>query len=134
VWRGRCGFTAVATAGCAVSTLLGASLLSFRLFGGAVRESNALLAAAPRPLDDKHRCVAFAADSFCRQERNFEREGSHDVVDASMSQTVLPLTRHEPVPSNEVDVVSVIEDTAFGKAALWRVRGVGSAAVRRVRL
>jgi class 3 adenylate cyclase len=130
VWSGRCGFTAVATAGSAFSTLLGASLLSFRLFGAAVRESDALLAAAPRPVDDKHCCVAFAADSFCRQERNFERPAQRVVGDASMSQAVLP-EADKPSPTSDANCT---ESTAFGDASQWRARGVGSAAVRCIRL
>jgi hypothetical protein len=42
--------TAVVTAGAAYSTLLGAALLTYRLFGAAVRENDAIIGAAPRGL------------------------------------------------------------------------------------
>jgi hypothetical protein len=79
--RGKCTFTAVATGGAAYGALLGAQHLTFRLFGPAVRESNALLEAAPRVVPFRgtkpcwrscsNRNLAFAADSFRRLRDNY---------------------------------------------------------------
>jgi class 3 adenylate cyclase len=69
VFSGRANFTAIMTVGDACGALLGASGLSFRLFGACVRESNALLGAAPVTLQP----TAFAAESFRRHYRSHAR-------------------------------------------------------------
>ena len=132
--RGKCGFTAVATSGEAFGCLLGASLITFRLFGAAVREGNAILAAAPRPLDPTAH-VVFASESFRRQERNFVVPRSID-RDAAMSLAMdaaainkEPATEQQQPPRPEAANSCLLE---FGAPALWRVRGMGAALVSTV--
>jgi class 3 adenylate cyclase len=64
-------FTAVATAGAAHGSLLGTSSLAFGIFGAVMRESTALLDAAPRLPQLSNRCaqpnIAFASAAFRRQ-------------------------------------------------------------------
>jgi hypothetical protein len=132
-------FTGVATAGNAYGALLGASLLTFRLFGAAVRESDALLHAAPHaPFS-----VAFATDGFRQQHNNFEvRHSAHD-SDGGMSvarrdgpsEDSLAPSPEPHSPSYGPQKWLCLERAAlFGPAVAWRVRGVGTAAVSEMRL
>jgi hypothetical protein len=115
-------FSAVVTHGNAVSALIGAALLTYRLFGPVVRESNALLAAAPRAPT----CVAFASDGFRQQHCNFAVRRQRDGPDPSMSHAV----PHET--EGQVALATSSESGAaaiFGPQSTWRVRGAGALAV-----
>jgi hypothetical protein len=114
-----CSFTAVATADTARGALLGAALHSFRLVGPALRESCALLAAAPRPLDITQ-SVAFASEGFRRQHRNFRMDAGWRGA-AGMSQAL--------AVSDTADTDSVVECSTFTQRTMWRVKGVGSVSV-----
>jgi hypothetical protein len=129
---GTMTFTAIATAGEGVSALLGASLLSYRLFGVAVRESTALLAAAPRA----DWPVAFATDGFLQQHSNFKVRAPR-VSGGGLSIAIRadePRDHHSsgaatPQTSNGHEATQL-----FAAATLWRVRGVGVASVSAVRM
>jgi hypothetical protein len=132
----HCPFTAVATNGSAYGALIGASGLTFRFFGAAVRESNAILAAAPNTTGA---AVAFATAGFRQQHANFgvsarpprtasksarqtARRGS-----ASMSLAVAA----ESTQQDTHAAVSVAT-AHFGAATNWRIRGAGVARVSAV--
>jgi hypothetical protein len=124
----RCAFTAVATAGSAFGSLMGAHGLIFRLFGPVVRESNAVLAAAPAVMLS----AAFATESFRRQHANFgvaARPTSN--AGRSMSRCVA-----ESVASSGGTVMRSMDVATdqFGAAANWRMRAVGVMRVSPVRL
>jgi hypothetical protein len=126
--RDLCQFTAVATSGSGHGALLGARHLHYRLFGAAVRESNALLAAAPR-VDG--RCVAFATESFRRQHGNFAVPKAVTAADTDGRMSVAL-----PVASRRDDVRAHFRDPddTFHSVLLWRVRGVGVASVAAFKL
>jgi hypothetical protein len=141
---GTCAFTAVATAGTAYDCLVGAGCLAFRLAGPAVRENNAILRAAPRPANAAVN-VAFASESFRRQERNFVLPTA--AGDAhGLSTTLLPqagtgaATRSSTtpligslMPDRSRDVAELAQPgewrARFAEPVRWRIHGVGSALV-----
>jgi hypothetical protein len=125
---GHCDFTAVATSGSGHGALLGARNLTFRLIGPVVRESNALLAAAPR-VDG--RCVAFATESFRRQHSNFEvpKAALATGADGRMSVALPAASQRDDVRKHFRDV-----DDTFHAVLLWRVRGVGVTTVSALKL
>jgi hypothetical protein len=138
--RDVCCFTAVLTAGSACGALLGASLLSFRLFGPIVRESNALLAAAPQTTMQS---VAFASAGFRQQHRNFAAPSNAAAADAAMSAAMLMSQEaHGDIgigtaPSSSGLALSgstPVDADAFLPGARWRVRGVGVAVVHQITL
>jgi hypothetical protein len=123
----RCAFTAVATAGTAIGALLGASGLTYRLFGPAVRESNALLAAAPAAVPAAtQQCTAFATEGFRRQHANFGVAAvaarAPKNADAAMS---LAMASESAAAALDREHFFEIADGNFGAAANWRIRGVG---------
>jgi hypothetical protein len=118
----ECTFTAVATCGAAYGALLGAGGLTYRCFGHAVRESDAIMAAAPVPIG-KRRSVAFASSSFRRQERNFAVPKQLAIHDASMS-AALAASKEGPASTTPEGA-----SAAFGAEMMWRAAGMGSAAV-----
>jgi hypothetical protein len=120
-------FTAVATAGYACGSLVGASLLTFRLFGPAVRECDALLAAAPTaPFG-----VAFAADSFRQQHNNHGVPQLALTDGAAMSQAVVARGDTASAATAAATLASHAshDEQSFGERVRWRVRGVGVVAV-----
>jgi class 3 adenylate cyclase len=146
----RGGFTAVATAGPAYGALIGAANLTFRLFGAAVRENIALLAASPQPdtlLSWAPSCVAFCTDGFRRQHANyvpvktkkFDAEpgmsiavggrsavfAASDTVQTAVASGARGTTSTGPASPPAGVVV-------FGEPAMWRVRSVGVASVRTI--
>jgi hypothetical protein len=127
-----CTFTAVATTGTAYSALLGAANLTYRLFGAAVRENNAIMAAAPPPLGQP-RNIAFAANSFRQQERNFAVRKVAVIQDAAMSTALAASCAEPPESAASAAHVSGAAE-AFGQAMLWRAAGLGMASVSVVRL
>jgi class 3 adenylate cyclase len=134
---GRCVFKGIAATGTAFGALLGASQLSFRLFGIVVRESNALLAAAP----DVDRTVAFASSSFRQQHQNFVAPRMPSGITGHMSVAALLSLRGLPSAATEsADVETTSPElplratVVFGATSQWRVRGVGVAAVSAIRL
>jgi class 3 adenylate cyclase len=144
----KCHVTAVATAGNAYGSLVGAALLTYRLFGAAVRENDAIMAAAPRaapssplrPFDARaqqgtqHPNVFFlASNSFVQQERNFVVPHAVSVVaDGGMSTVVAP---HASVaawqaesfasPTEAAASVERAHRVTFAAPKPWRVRGLG---------
>jgi hypothetical protein len=130
-------FTAVATAGNAYGALLGASHLTFRLFGAPVRESDALLLAAPRaPFS-----VAYATEGFRQQHSNFcVRRWTQEIGESGMSLRVVPPTTDsdsvvQSTPTNEREPSGTPTDALFAASCgMWRVRGVGVAAMTVLRL
>jgi hypothetical protein len=134
--EGTCGLSAIATAGSAAGALMGSSLLTYRLFGPAVRECEALLAAAPVPVDPR-RCVAFVSEAFRRQESNYGcitfKRGAD--VNAAMSLAIHSTCAVPEAPTRE-DATRKPDMTemtsAFGEPLLWRVRGVGATVVSAV--
>jgi hypothetical protein len=133
--HGVCSFTAVLTSGSGCGALLGASLLSFRLLGPMVRQSNALLAAAPHTVA---KSVAFASAEFCQQHQNFVAP-TRD-ADAGMSMALHPSAASESdaadslvaSPTTAAADVARHDATTFGEGARWRVRGVGVAVVHQI--
>jgi hypothetical protein len=131
---GVCRFTAVLTAGSASGALLGASLLSFRLVGPIVRESNALLAAAPQTTE---KSVLFASAGFRQQHRNFVTPRSA-AVDAAMStgrrmsHTDATVDSPRPASAAKATQAALVDAETFGEGSRWRVRGVGVAVVHQV--
>jgi hypothetical protein len=119
--QSSCSFTAVMTCGNAYGALLGASLLTFRLFGSAVRESDAMLEAAPR----WYCPIAFATDGFRRQHANFGFRKSRAPEDAGMS---VAYKSRFGASTSQVSWAGS-DDEAFCEAVTWRVRGVGAMAV-----
>jgi class 3 adenylate cyclase len=118
----KCAFTAVATAGNAYGSLMGAYGLVYRLFGPVVRESNAVLAAAPA----LETSAAFATESFRQQHGNFgvsARPTRH--AGFGMSHAV-----PESIASSRMDSAT----DQFGAATNWRMRAVGVTRVSVVRL
>ena len=109
------------------AALLGEPAMTFRLFGAAVRESNAILAAAPVPLRESAN-ACFATDSFRRLERNYRvpRAASGGTENAEMSSAV-PVAKATPPASVEQDDGG--SRAAFGEPSMWRVRGIGVASI-----
>jgi hypothetical protein len=127
--RGTATFTAVVTAGGAYGALLGASLLTFRLFGAAVRESDAMLNAAPRVLGAPVN-AAFASEAFRRQERNFAVRPADVAADAALSTARMPTASPDDSVSTAPEPASRGPGRAeFGEPQLWRVKGLGAALV-----
>jgi hypothetical protein len=154
--------TAVATSGNAYGTLVGAALLTYRLFGAAVRENNAIMAAAPRmsassPVGARGdagasatpNVVFLASDSFVKQERNFTvprasaagHDGGLSVVVAPDSSVGVVAQSHPVDESGPCDSSLAAESgatsprrgrVAFAAPMLWRVRGLGVAQVSTV--
>jgi hypothetical protein len=125
-----CSFTAVATTGSAYGALVGMAGMTFRLFGPAVRESNALLAAAPLTEEP----AAFVTEGFRRQHANFGMDLAFDDVerevgDAALSRAIRGAAERDADP---FQTGAATED--FGAAATWRMRGVGVARVSHLRL
>jgi hypothetical protein len=123
-----CTFTAVATSGTAYGALLGAGNVTYRVFGAAVRENDAMMAAAPRPIG-RPRNIAFASESFRRQERNFSLQNPSTLVEAAMS-TALAVSRSS---NGFLDSSTTAADgraaKPFGAVMLWRAVGLGTASV-----
>jgi hypothetical protein len=126
----HCLFTAVATAGSAYGALIGLWGLTFRFFGPVVRESNAVLAAAPIATAAP---LAFATAGFRQQHANFgvparppRRVGERRTFAMSLAVATESMYRdtHAAVSGTTPD---------FGAAANWRIRGVGVARVSAVR-
>jgi hypothetical protein len=126
---GRCAFTAVATAGSAYGALLGSSGLTFRLFGAVVRESNALLAAAPANAAGP---AAFATESFRRQHANFGVSARPAKGAAGMSTAVLSTCAD--VNSSPLGFDAAAETGDFRAALRWRMCGVGVVIVSSIKL
>jgi hypothetical protein len=143
---GLCSYTAVATAGPAYGALLGASLLTFRLFGAAVREGDAMLAAAPIALPGVS--VAFATEGFRRQARNYIAPrvragvaGSNGGMSVALKSTVLDESMAggvSPTPPSAAQAEinrpggtesDVEQGSTFSAPMQWRVRGVGVAMI-----
>jgi hypothetical protein len=125
----HCAFTAVATAGSAYGALLGSSGLTYRLFGAVVRESNALLAAAPANAAGP---AAFAAEGFRRQHANFGVSARPAKRRARMSIAVLSTCADVTASALGFDAMAETDD--FRAAARWRMRGVGVVMVSGVKL
>jgi hypothetical protein len=122
-----CTFTAVATSGTVYGSLIGAANLTFRLLGCAVRENDAIRAAAPRPIGAA-RNVAFASDSFRRQERNFVLQKSAVVQNAAMS-IALAVSQTSNEHHNGSASTLAERSKAFGAEMMWRAAGLGKAQV-----
>jgi hypothetical protein len=101
-----------------------------------VRESNALLAAAPVPRDSTA-CCAFATEAFRRQEANF---GSTQRIADTMINAAMSVALKSAVaasPAAEGGGIGVFPQPTAGGAArvkfgaplLWRVKGVGATPV-----
>jgi hypothetical protein len=142
-------FKAVATAGSAHSALLGASQLTYRLFGPAVRENNAILAAAPNPGIDEFvpaKNVAFSSMSFRRQQNNYGIPGrlpaaSQPAVSFNMSAGFGPRSTTSavaPAPAEGGSGLRATDvelaDIMIGPKMMWRVRGIGATAVSAITL
>jgi class 3 adenylate cyclase len=126
-----CTFTAIATSGTAYGALLGAANMTYRIFGAAVRENDAILAAAPRVIGAP-RNVAFASDSFRRQERNFTVPNPLNVQNAAMSAA---LGLSQAMSGTEHDAACKSnQDRAFGTEQMWRAAGLGTASVSIVKI
>jgi hypothetical protein len=144
--------TAVASAGSTYGTLVGAALLTYRLFGAAIRENDAIMAAAPRMsasspvgrVADGRRAnmVFLASQAFVRQERNFVLpHAAPAVVDGGLSAVVAPETSTALVvtesPRDPASLGSPHNRDAgrivFCAPMLWRVRALGVAEVSTVR-
>jgi class 3 adenylate cyclase len=128
--------TAVATSGSAFGALLGASMLTFRLCGAVVRESGALLAAAPPATATS---VAFATDGFRQQHCNFaQRAAPREVLSGDMSAAVCSVGVRAAAKRGVASAPAVVtpcgDATVFEPPAQWRVRGVGSTSVSLVKL
>jgi class 3 adenylate cyclase len=122
--EGTATFVAVATSGSAFAALIGAAELTFRIFGAAVRESNALLAAAPRPVGGK-RNVAFASEAFRRQECNYLVPRGLTAAGGSLgwSMAMRPPSLSAAAPATVQPHAA--DEASFGPRVVWRVRGVG---------
>jgi hypothetical protein len=132
--HGTCAFTAVASAGSAVSSLLGAAGLTYRLFGPVVRETDALLAAAPTPLDAAL-CVTFVTEAFRRQERNFVvvRYGaSHDAGLSVAIKSAASAPVDGTPRKHQTSASSLHWRARFADPLMWRARGVGATPVSAV--
>jgi class 3 adenylate cyclase len=133
----KCTFTAVATSGDASSALIGAGNLTYRLFGGAVRENDAIMAAAPKLVIGEPRNAAFASDSFRLQERNFAVV-RHEMAEMAMS-TAIELAvsegyRSSPgLPSGSSATLPASTEQ-FGTTVTWRAVGLGAARVSIIKL
>jgi hypothetical protein len=119
-----CTFTAVATCGTAYGALVGAANMTYRIFGAAVRESDAILAAAPLPIGAP-RNVAFASDSFRQQERNFAVNTLTALHDAAMS-TALEVSAAASVGGDRGTASDESQARTFGTAVMWRAVGLGA--------
>ena len=101
--------------------------------------------AAPRPLA-KNQSVAFASEAFRKQERNFAVPKAAEVnARMSLAQAPIPdgpipvlVKKHgrgvEPEQRIEAAGAPDGEQGGFGEPSLWRVRGIGSAAISSVQL
>ena len=128
VLRGKCTFVAIATAGAAFAALVGAAQLSFRLFGPSVRESNALLSAAPQPSGGVN--VAFASEAFRMQEGNFAVPVAASSVGLGFSMAMGPASVSGVIAlTDKLIETTSVESRRFGPQLLWRVRGVGAVPV-----
>jgi hypothetical protein len=126
-WRTTHAFTAVATAGSACGALLGASKLTYRMFGAAIRESSALLEAAPR-MPGVGRNVAFATEAF----RRLHGWGPVPKIRAkheARANMSLAVSRNQSPSVSAVDSDVLQGDIAFRGKLLWRVKGVGATSV-----
>jgi hypothetical protein len=121
----RCAFTAVATAGSAFGAMIGFWGLTFRFYGAAIRESNAILAAAPATTDTP---LAFATAGFRQQHANFG-VAPHPSSDAAMS---VALTTEST--SGDTHCAVSASTMEFGRAANWRIRGVGVSRVSSIKM
>jgi hypothetical protein len=145
-----CNITAVASAGNTYGTLVGAALLTYRLFGAAMRENDAIMAAAPRmsasspvrPVAEPGRAnmVFLASQAFVKQECNFVLpRAAPAVVDGSLSVVVAPNASTTLVATESRDPArrgshSDGRRVAFSAPMLWRVRALGVAEVSTVRV
>jgi hypothetical protein len=129
-----CTFTAVATSGAAYGALLGAANVTYRMFGAAVRENDAIMAAVPRPIGEP-RNIAFVSDSFRRQERNFAvRHHGAAIHDAAMS-AAFAASHISGSGDGSGDVGGDAAGVpAFGAAMLWRAVGLGAIPVSTVKM
>jgi hypothetical protein len=120
-------FTAVATAGTASAALLGAAKLSFRLFGAVIRESCALLEAAPR-MPGMNRNAAFATEAFRRQYCVTAAPRFRDSLQrtaGNMSVALAPRSASlGPAAAAAADIKA--DGGVFGERLLWSVKGVGA--------
>jgi hypothetical protein len=127
-----CRFTAVASHGSAYGALVGYSGLAFRFFGPAVRENNAILAAAPITTGA---AVAFATAGFRQQHANFgvaarpPRVGEQSKLTFAMSLAVAA----ESMQQDTHAAVSMAT-AEFGAAMNWRMRGAGVSRVSAIRM
>jgi hypothetical protein len=126
-------FTAVATTGSAYGALFGAAKLTFGVFGAAVRENVAIMTAAPRPIGEP-RNMAFASDSFRRQERNFAPRRPADVRDAAMSAALAVSDAEKQSDADKIHTNLGGRADAFGAEMMWRAAGLGIAPVSIVTL
>jgi hypothetical protein len=104
--------------------------MTFRFFGPAVRESNAILAAAPAATLAP---LAFASASFRQQHGNFgvaARPPRRDpAASFEMSLAVAAESTHHDTHA------AVSSETAnFGVASNWRIRGVGVTRVSTIKV
>jgi hypothetical protein len=122
----HCPFTAVATHGSAYSALVGNSGLTFCFFGPAIRESNAILAAAPNTAG----AVAFASAAFRQQHANFGVPARPPRDDAK-AQRGLAMSLAVAAESTQRSTHAAADAATkqFGPAMNWRIRGVGVARV-----
>jgi hypothetical protein len=130
-------FTAVATAGAACGSVFGASKLAFRLFGTAIRESAALLEAAPRAFGSS-RNAAFASEAFRRQHTVVAAPVCRDRRRGGHGNMSLALTSRGASfgPNSSTAATRGLEgdNAVFGERLLWRVKGVGASTVASVLL
>jgi hypothetical protein len=133
--RGAAAFTAVLTAGSGFDALVGASCLSYRLVGPAMRESHALLEAAPETLRHDGMVVC-AAESFRRMHYNTRHRVARPSggLQPAMSVAVLNEsgTNHAFGESTSAAIGGSEDVASFGQSALWRVAGIGVVTVATV--
>jgi hypothetical protein len=126
----HCSFTAVATAGSAYGALVGYWGLTYRFFGPAVRESNAILAAAPTATDA---ALAFASAGFRQQHDNFGVAPLLPRRDRAALSLAMSLTVAAESTHRDTHAAVSCETAEFGAAANWRIRGVGVARVSTIK-
>jgi hypothetical protein len=130
-----CRFAAVATSGSATEALLGHTALTYRIFGQVVRESNALLGAAP----DGTPSIAFAAESFRKQFSNYASRPAAVRLEQQGNMSVAYLIAGEYLadgarPAGDATAEAQSSATEhFHAPTKWRVRGVGITNVSVVR-
>jgi hypothetical protein len=125
-------FVAVATAGSACGALLGASKLKYRMFGGVIRESTALLDEAPRAPSAQGN-TAFATEAFRRQYSADPTRRRARLKRPTQSRGMSTALRSLQT-SVEVSATDQLNETVFGQPLLWRVKGVGAATVSTILL